>query len=185
MVIFIGGTSCVGKTLISQRLTNETSIPYLSEDHVKMGMIRGIPDCGFCAVDADEVISAKLYPVIEGIARTAIENHQNLIIEGCYHPHEKVKKLMLEYPRDLAALWLSLSPEYLSENFESGLIAHRSDIEERSYPEERTLAEVIEENLSTKRLCKSFDLTLFEVTDDYEKNASEAVKYVMDRLKNS
>ena len=36
MVILIGGASCVGKTLMAQKLMEKYSIPYLSLDHLKM-----------------------------------------------------------------------------------------------------------------------------------------------------
>ena len=40
MVILITGASHTGKTLLAQRLLEKHHIPYLSVDHLKMGLIR-------------------------------------------------------------------------------------------------------------------------------------------------
>ena len=40
MIILIGGASHTGKTLLAQRLMEQLHIPYLSIDHLKMGLIR-------------------------------------------------------------------------------------------------------------------------------------------------
>ena len=40
MVILIGGASHTGKTLLAQRLLEKYHAPYLSIDHLKMGLIR-------------------------------------------------------------------------------------------------------------------------------------------------
>ena len=40
MIILITGTSCTGKTFISQKLMEKYNIPYISIDHIKMGLIR-------------------------------------------------------------------------------------------------------------------------------------------------
>jgi len=84
MVILIGGISCTGKTLMSQKLLEKYKIPYLSIDHLKMGLIRGDTNCSFTSMDSNEVIGEKLWPIIKGIIMTNIENNQNIIIEGCY-----------------------------------------------------------------------------------------------------
>lgn len=54
MVILIGGTSCTGKTLLAQKLLERYKIPYISIDHIKMGLIRGSRYCDFSATDSDD-----------------------------------------------------------------------------------------------------------------------------------
>ena len=39
MIILIGGAGCVGKTKLAQRLLERYKFPYLSLDHLKMGII--------------------------------------------------------------------------------------------------------------------------------------------------
>jgi len=40
MIILIGGTSHTGKTRLAQKLLEKYRYPYLSIDHLKMGLIR-------------------------------------------------------------------------------------------------------------------------------------------------
>ena len=40
MVVLIAGCSHTGKTLLAQRLLKQYHMPYLSIDHLKMGLIR-------------------------------------------------------------------------------------------------------------------------------------------------
>ena len=86
MIFLLSGASHTGKTTIAQKLMEETSISFLSIDHLKMGLIRS----GYTSLtpEDDQSLTTYLWPVIKGIIKTAIENHQNLIIEGCYIPFD-------------------------------------------------------------------------------------------------
>ncbi len=92
MVILISGASCTGKTLLSKRIVENYKITYYSIDHLKMELYRGDQNCGFTPTDADEHIGEKLWPILKGIIMTAIENKQDLIIEGAYIFPEFLKK---------------------------------------------------------------------------------------------
>ena len=70
MVILITGSSHVGKTLLAQRMLENYQYPYLSIDHLKMGLIRsGITD--FTPEDDDE-LTDYLWPIVREIIKTAI-----------------------------------------------------------------------------------------------------------------
>ena len=85
VVILLGGSSHVGKTLVAQKLMEKLSFPYLSLDHLKMGFIRsGMTNL---TVNDDWEMRYWMWPFVAEIVKTAIENHQNLIVEGCYIPH--------------------------------------------------------------------------------------------------
>ena len=84
MVILIGGVSCTGKTVMAQKLLERYKIPYLSIDHVKMGLIRGSKYCDFSATDDDNELTNKLWPIVKGIIMTNIENGQHIIMESRY-----------------------------------------------------------------------------------------------------
>ena len=106
MIILIGGESHTGKTFLAQRLLERYSFPYFSLDHLKMGLIRGLADCGFTAESPDALISEKMWRIVEGIVVTCVENGQNLIIEGCYLPPERVRLLL---SGEVVAVYLGLS----------------------------------------------------------------------------
>lgn len=84
MVIIITGPSLVGKTSLAQRMLEKYKYPYLSIDHLKMGLIRS-HKTELTPYDDDE-LTDYLWPITLEIIKTAIENKQNLIVEGCYVP---------------------------------------------------------------------------------------------------
>src|SRR5699024_11360448 len=84
MIILISGVGSTGKTLMAQKLLERYHIPYLSIDHLKMGLYRGDKNCGFTPLDNTEIIGDNLWPILKGIIMTNIENEQHIIIEGCY-----------------------------------------------------------------------------------------------------
>ncbi|MBQ2497502.1 MAG: adenylate kinase, partial [Prevotella sp.] len=84
MIILITGASHTGKTLLAQRMLERYKYPYLSIDHLKMGLIRS-GNTKLTPKD-DDALTEYLWPIVCEIIKTAIENRQNLIIEGCYIP---------------------------------------------------------------------------------------------------
>ena len=92
MIILIAGASHVGKTVLAQKLLEKYRYPYLSIDHLKMGLIRsGNTDLTPLSEDAELI--AYLWPIVREMVKTAIENRQNLIVEGCYIPFDWKKIL--------------------------------------------------------------------------------------------
>ena len=86
MIILITGASHTGKTLLAQKMLEKYKYPYLSIDHLKMGLIRsGNTEL---TPEDDEALTGYLWPIIREIVKTAIENKQNIIIEGCYIPFD-------------------------------------------------------------------------------------------------
>ena len=84
MIILITGASHTGKTLFAQKLLEKYKYPYLSIDHLKMGLIRS-KNTNLTPCD-DEKLTDYLWPIVREMIKTAIENNQNLIVEGCYIP---------------------------------------------------------------------------------------------------
>lgn len=84
MIILITGASHTGKTVLAQKLLQKYQYPYLSIDHLKMGLIRS-GNTNLTPND-DKELEVYLWPIVREIIKTAIENKQNLVIEGCYIP---------------------------------------------------------------------------------------------------
>ena len=95
MIILIGGASHTGKTLLAQRLLEKYHYPYLSIDHLKMGLIRS-GNTDLTPMD-DDKLTDYLWPIVREMVKTAIENKQNLIVEGCYIPFDWQKDFEPEY----------------------------------------------------------------------------------------
>ena len=128
MIILITGASHTGKTLLAQKMLEEFSYPYLSIDHLKMGLIRS-GNTGLTPED-DEVLTEYLWPIVREIVKTAIENRQNLIVEGCYIPFNWRRDFDDRYLPSIRFICLAMSERYIENHF-GEIIGHESEIEDR------------------------------------------------------
>ena len=128
MIILITGASHSGKTLLAQRLLEKYRYPYLSIDHLKMGLIRsGNTDL---TPEDDDELTTYLWPIVREMVKTAIENKQNLIVEGCYIPFDWRKDFDERYLQSIRLICLAMTDEYIDAHFDE-IMAHGSDIESR------------------------------------------------------
>ena len=96
MIVLIAGASHTVKTALAQRLLEKYKYPYLSIDHLKMGLIRS-GNTALTPTSEDEALTAYLWPIVRELIKTAVENEQNLIVEGCYIPLDWAKDFSAEY----------------------------------------------------------------------------------------
>ena len=115
MVLLIGGSSHVGKTLFAQKLMEKLRYPYVSLDHLKMAFIR----TGRTALTVEDDYEMRyfLWPFAAEMIKTAIENRQNLIVEGCYIPAEWRESFAPEYLAEIRCVFLVMSEPYLETHF--------------------------------------------------------------------
>lgn len=116
MIILIAGDTHTGKTLLAQKLLEKYSHPYLSIDHLKMGLIRS-GQCILSADSNDNDLTNYLWPIVSEIVKTCIENDQNLIIEGCYIPFSWEKDFSSEYLKQIRYICLIFSRKYIYKHF--------------------------------------------------------------------
>ncbi|NLK35230.1 MAG: adenylate kinase [Gracilibacteraceae bacterium] len=128
MIILITGATHTGKTKLAQRLLEMYHYPYLSIDHLKMGLIRsGQTDL---TPNDDIKLNEYLWPIVREIVKTAIENEQNLIVEGCYIPFDW-KKDFKECNREFVRfICLAMTDAYIESHYEE-ILRHSCDIETR------------------------------------------------------
>ncbi|MHC6203732.1 hypothetical protein ACYULU_11125 [Breznakiellaceae bacterium SP9] len=167
MVVLIGGAGCVGKTLMAQNLLEKYKMPYLSIDHLKMGIFRACSHCGFTPESKDAIITEKLWPIIKGIIMTNIENKQNITIEGCYFPFS-ITELGKEYLEKIIFFSIGFSEKYIRENLLSKIIENRNRIEKRGSEFDTALDQYIIEHNEIKTLCIKNGVKHFEINNNYE-----------------
>ena len=167
MIYLISGASHTGKTVLAQRLLEENHWPYLSLDHLKMGLIRsGNTDL---TVYDDEKLTDYLWPIAREMAKTAIENHQNLIFEGCYIPHSWAQDFDDSYLPHIKALWLIMSKTYIETHWED-IRSHACDVEQRLDDSDLSKEELIADNRKNLELCKQYGCDYILIDGDYEVN---------------
>lgn len=115
MIIIITGASHTGKTLLTQRMLEKYKFPYLSMDHLKMGLIRS-GNTKLTPKDDDQ-LTTYLWPIVREMIKTAIENKQNRIVEGYYIPFNWRKDLDEEYLRDINFICLAMTDAYIDAHF--------------------------------------------------------------------
>ena len=128
MIILITGASHTGKTLLAQKMLEKYKYPYLSIDHLKMGLVRsGNTDL---TPEDDDALTEYLWPIVREIIKTAIENRQNLIVEGCYIPFCWRRDFKERYLSSISFICLAMSERYIENHF-GEIIEHESEIESR------------------------------------------------------
>ena len=144
MVVLITGASHTGKTALAQRLLEKYQYPYLSIDHLKMGLIRS-KNTALTPVSEEKALTDYLWPVVAEIIKTVIENRQNLIVEGCYIPFDWKKDFGEEYLREIRYDCLVMSERYIRRHFDD-IKRFANVIEERVDDEWLTMEAVLGEN---------------------------------------
>lgn len=164
MIILITGASHTGKTLLAQRLLERFKFPYLSIDHLKMGLIRsGQTELSPCD---DEELTPYLWNIVEEMIKTAIENEQNLIVEGCYIPFDWKNSFSTNYLKEIRYLCLVMSADYIEKHFED--IANNANVIEHRIGDDYSKETAIKDNAKYLQGCKQYDCQYFEIADNYD-----------------
>lgn len=167
MVILIAGGTHTGKTLLAQRLLERYKYPYLSIDHLKMGLIRS-GQCKLSAESDDAELTNYLWPIVREMIKTCIENSQNLIVEGCYIPFGWEKEFPTEYTQQIKYICLIFSQEYIKHNFQD-ILKYESVLEKR-LPADTTLEEISEANNYNLEQCMLRKYSYVLIDKDYQIN---------------
>ena len=173
MIILITGASHTGKTLLAQRLLETQHVPYLSIDHLKMGLIRS----GNTALTPmeDDALTAYLWPIVREIIKTAIENRQHLIVEGCYVPFNWRRDLDNAYLPFIRFVCLAMTDRYIDTHFDE-IRRHASDIECRREDPDCTIANLKADNRRVIAGFQKADEPVVLIEKDYE----QTIKTLLD-----
>ena len=164
MIVLIGGASHAGKTLLAQRLLEKYHYPYLSIDHLKMGLIRS-GNTNLTPMD-DDRLTDYLWPIVREMIKTAIENRQNLIVEGCYIPFDWEKDFDEGYRKEIRYMCLIMSRQYIETHI-ADIKNHASDIEDRMDDSGLNAQELIRENEQNLELCRQYGCKYILIDDEY------------------
>ncbi len=165
MIVLLAGASHTGKTLLAQKLLEKYKFPYLSIDHLKMGLIRS--GCTRLTPSDDEALTDYLWPIVREMIKTAIENSQNLIAEGCYIPFDWQKDFASEYLTEIRYCCLIMTEKYIKDCFED-IKAYAGTIEQRL--DDTALSEdfLIRENAVNLEMCKRYGYDYILIDGSYQ-----------------
>ena len=166
MIILITGASHTGKTALSQTLLERYHYPYLSIDHLKMGLIRS-GNTDLTPMSDDGELTAYLWPIVREMVRTAIENRQNLIVEGCYIPFDWAADFEPDYLEHIRYYCLVMSENYIRNHF-ADIKQYANVVEKRLDDEWCTMESVLEDNASVLELAKEHQVNYVLIDDKYE-----------------
>lgn len=164
MVILFSGASHTGKTALAQKLLEKYKYPYLSIDHLKMGLIRsGQTDL---TAEDDDKLTDYLWPIVREIIKTAVENGQNLIVEGCYIPEDWREDFTKDYLKKIKYYCLIMSEKYIEENF-AQIKKYANIIERRINDDYCTKELLIEENKHNLMMCRKYGYNCILIDEQY------------------
>ncbi len=174
MILLIAGASHTGKTAFAQRLLEQYKYPYLSIDHLKMGLIRS----GYTTLTPmsdDSALTEYLWPILQEMVKTAVENGQNMIVEGCYIPFDWEKDFEPEYLKEIKYLCLVMSEKYIRAHFED-IRKYANVIEARLDDEYCTLEATLEDNAVVLAACKKYGVNYLLIDEEYPEDIAQYLK---------
>jgi len=179
MIILLSGTTHTGKTLLAQKLLEKYKFPYLSIDHLKMGLIRS-GNTSLTAGD-DEKLTPYLWAIVKEMVNTAIENDQNLIVEGCYIPFDWKNDFDERYLAEIKFYCLIMTADYIESNF-SDICNHENAIEKRLVREDITKEQLIKDNERNLERCKKYGLEYILINKEYTLDSRLPQGFITDAI---
>ena len=166
MIVLISGASHTGKTALAQRLMEKYQYPYFSIDHLKMGLIRSA-NTDLTPMSDDEALTAYLWPIVREMIKAAIENAQNLIVEGCYIPFDWQNDFEEPYLSHIRYFCLVMSERYIKTHFDD--IKHFANvIEKRMDDSYCTLKSVLEDNRYILETAQKHNVEVVLIDEKYD-----------------
>ena len=114
----------------------------------------------------DDKLTGYLWPIVREMVKTAIENRQNLIVEGCYIPFDWQKDFGKDYSEHIQYVCLVMSRRYIEEHF-ADIQGYASVIERRLDDSDLSKENLIAENEANLAQCKSCNLPYILIDKEY------------------
>ena len=166
MIILIAGDGHTGKTLLAQRLLEKYAYPYLSIDHLKMGLMRS-GNTALTPESDEKALTEYLWRIVREMIKTCIENRQNLIVEGCYIPFDFANDFTKDYLKEIRYVCLVFSKHYIREHF-SDIVGNENVIEHRVHDGDLSIEQLISSNMYNLKNCQRYGLDYILVDNNYD-----------------
>lgn len=177
MVVLIGGSSHVGKTMIAHKLVAKHGWECISLDYLKDAFINS--QLGSPGEKTDYEMRYWMWPLVAEIIKKAIKGERDLIIEGCYIPGEWADSFSSRELEQIRCVFIVMSEIYIRSNIiEIGRNAQR--VEKR--PDDIIdMARLIKCSREFKEDCLKTDTFYIEIDGEYdEESLFDAVESVIE-----
>lgn len=164
LIVLIAGASHTGKTLLAQRLLEKYHFPYLSIDHLKMGLIRS-GNTDLTPMD-DDKLTDYLWPIVREMIKTAVENGQNLIVEGCYIPPDWQRDFDDAYLAHIKCFCIVMTDGYIRSHFPD-IRKFSCVMEKRLNDDDLTVQSLLADNQRVLNLAQRDRTEMIVIDDDY------------------
>ena len=131
-----------------------------------MGLIRS-GNTELTPISNDNDLTSCLWPIVREMIKTAVENEQNLIVEGCYIPFDWQKDFAPEYLESIKYFCLVMSEEYIRNHF-ADIKKYANTIENRLDDEWCTMESVLVDNAEMLALAQKYNVNYILIEDKYE-----------------
>ena len=129
-----------------------------------MGLIRS-GRTRLTPLSSDRELTELLWPVAREMVKTAIENGQDLIVEGCYIPFDWAKDFSEKYLAHIRYRCLVMSEGYIRAHY-GDILAHACDAERRA-SDDCTLEGLLRDNALALEACREHGAEYILIDKDY------------------
>lgn len=185
MIYLVGGAARAGKSKLARAFMAERGVPYLHLDLLMMGFARGLPEYGVDPDTPAAVRGQRLWPVVRGMAVTALEDGVDYLFEG--------DLLLPEHAAELKALWDDRVRAAFLGYAQASARAKLREV--RSFgggpndwvaglSDERVLdvaATNIRFSQRVRRECADLGLAYFDTSREFPRALDAALRYLVDR----
>jgi len=175
MIVVIGGTSCVGKTVLAHEIMKMHALPYLSIDHLMMGIYRSNKNCGYTPESETREIVKVIWPILKEMIKTNIENKNDFVYEGFQIVPENIEEVEQEYRNNIMQIFLGFSESYITTKY-SVIKAKRNIIEQRTDLESKDT--MIKKNREFITKCNDHNIKPYIIKEDYETEIEQIRKEI-------
>lgn len=117
----------------------------------------------------EALLTAYLWPIVPEMIKTAIENEQNLTVEGCCIPFDRARDFEPEYQDKIRYYCLVMSEKYIHTHF-ADIRKYASVIENRREDEGCTPETVLAENAEYLKAARQYKVNYILIDDGYDVN---------------
>ena len=130
-----------------------------------MGLIRS-GNTNLTPYSNDDELTNYLWPIVSEIIKTAIENKQNLIVEGCYIPFNYKDDFNELYLKNIKEYFLVMTEKYIDNYF--GKIIKYGNIIENRLSNDINKEILIKDNIDVLKKCEKYNLNYVLIEDEYK-----------------